>query len=422
MHNKLQLVFLITLCIVVMAPCTAYTQLTSVTYADSGTNYTALMNFHTYNETYWKVQDVSYFTMEGTKGYVNGGSIALSGTCTAQMYKSGTTYGYFGIDYSFPGRTAATGGAWSITGTKINYTASTASADYEFDDSATYSIDWNCPFTTWDLVLAGSGSHTGVNTTAGSVHMTTNGGNLAAGTYKTYTGTAINPPDAGYLTTASTCYNTGEAFTVTQNSGSGTEPITYTWTLYDGETPLQTQEYTGSSGLEHTFDALWVTGDYGVQLDVHNVAGDDFVYIEDFINVSQVCLYNETNITPLVIPTMGFQNITLINKTYYREEINGTLIGNITAPVLDFVDDIGDSITGFMQQVMGYMTFPLTLLLDALLTVHTIFVEVITPIIEYASIPIQITNRVIGVMPWQLVGLITLGLSLDLMYLILRGK
>jgi PKD repeat protein len=154
-------------------------------------------------------------------------------------------------------------------------------------------------------------------------------------------------------------------------------------------------------------------------LEVSNAAGSNTTVKLEYITTAT---FNQSNITPITIPTMGFQNITFINNTYYREQINNTLIGNITAPVLDFVDSIGTSITSFMAAVIGYMTYPITLLLGALTSVHTIFIEAISPLIEYVTIPIQITNRVIGVMPWQLVGLITLGLSLDLMYLILRGK
>lgn len=233
-------------------------------------------------------------------------------------------------------------------------------------------------------------------------------------------------PNAGYLTTSSTCYELGEAFTVTENSGTGTQPITYTWTLYEGETPLETQEYEGETGIEHTFEGLWDPGDYGVQLDVHNSAGDDFVYIEDFIHVGSAgeCTYdpleNVTSMPTLApIPT-GIPN--LINGTMWRAGCVGSALGNATEPYCDAVDMLANVTNGTFMGIIDIFTIPLDWMTLSVDTINSTIIVIASPLIGQSSLFLGMITRSLAILPAVMINIVTLGLAIDVVRVILRGK
>jgi len=107
-------------------------------------------------------------------------------------------------------------------------------------------------------------------------------------------------------------------------------------------------------------------GRYSMSLNTSNEWGYDVFTRTDYIlilpaeplpNVTWTVIPNATPV-PL-IPTFAETLQPIINRTDYRSVINSTLIGNITAPYLDFMDDWGDSLIDFIVEFLTNLS-PLT--------------------------------------------------------------
>jgi hypothetical protein len=270
MNTKALFILVLLVLGMIVSPVFAWTTIWEKTFATNGAcnSYTGGCNYKSniYPVNMSDMIGVTKFTHTGT-GFNHGATTSGSRNSIFHMaWGADTAHTCGNATYSW---TAGTSGvpsqAWSMTitmDTPINSSCTgghTGGSGYFYEEGQ--------PGNNPDLFPLGSS--TAVGTDVGAVSWVYNLNQRFQGDVKVYSGSDTVAPDAGYLTTSKSCYSPGEGFTVTQNAGSGTEPITRSWTLYDGETPLQTYEYSDVTGIEHTFDPVYDPGDYGVQLDVH---------------------------------------------------------------------------------------------------------------------------------------------------------
>jgi len=166
------------------------------------------------------------------------------------------------------------------------------------------------------------------------------------------------------------------------NNGYNYTEDSCSWTVYY---PNSTQTYSDS--VCDGFDGLTLTtaGFYGVGLYLCNDSDEcDFELKENYITI--LGALPQPNVTPTVVPnttpivlisTLQPTLQEIINRTEYRSTIESTVIGNITSPYLDFVDNWTDSLIAWLDQLSENINWPLvnitSTLEDALEMFQTLF-------------------------------------------------
>lgn len=131
-----------------------------------------------------------------------------------------------------------------------------------------------------------------------------------------------------------------------------------------------------------------------------------------------------TNITsqnltePLVLP-----KFTLINKSLFRDQItNNSIIGNYTYGITSFMDELGDAVNQTVQDSIEFIDVPFDFLIDIQAAAHNLYLALFIPLIPFTYLPLLVTTKVVAVIPWQIQSLISMGLLVDLFYLMIRGS
>jgi hypothetical protein len=126
-----------------------------------------------------------------------------------------------------------------------------------------------------------------------------------------------------------------------------------------------------------------------------------------------------SNLTePFVLP-----NFTLVNKTEFRDQItNNSIIGDYTLGITGFMDELGEAINQTVQDTIEFIDAPLDFLIDIQMSAHNLYLSLFIPLIPFAYLPLLVTGMIVAVIPWQIQSLISLGLLIDLFYLMLRGS
>lgn len=131
-----------------------------------------------------------------------------------------------------------------------------------------------------------------------------------------------------------------------------------------------------------------------------------------------------TNITsknltePLVLP-----NFMLINKSEFRDQItNNSIIGNYTYGITSFMDELGDAVNQTVQDSIEFIDVPFDFLIDIQAAAHNLYLALFIPLIPFTYLPLLVTTKVVAVIPWQIQSLISMGLLVDLFYLMIRGS
>jgi len=159
------------------------------------------------------------------------------------------------------------------------------------------------------------------------------------------------------------------------NEGSGYSSCS--WTVY---WPDEIQTYSDSECDGFTDLTLTAPGNYDVGLMLQNTAGSDFELKRDYVLILGGGV--TPNVTPTIIPNATpiplFQTLSptlspIINSTEYRVVIENTVIGNLTAPLLDFMDDWTDSLKSLVTEITNFIGFPIVSLTDIILEVLDIY-------------------------------------------------
>jgi len=126
-----------------------------------------------------------------------------------------------------------------------------------------------------------------------------------------------------------------------------------------------------------------------------------------------------TNLTePFKLP-----NFTLVNKTEFRDQItNNSIIGNYTYAITGFMDELGEAINQTVQDSIEFIDVPMDFLIDIQMSAHNLYLSLFLPLIPFSYLPLLVTSMVVAVIPWQIQSLISLGLLIDLFYLMVRGS
>jgi hypothetical protein len=130
-----------------------------------------------------------------------------------------------------------------------------------------------------------------------------------------------------------------------------------------------------------------------------------------------------TNVTSRnLTEPMTLPNFTFVDKDDFRDKItNNSVIGSYSVGITTFMDDLGEALNGTVQQTIEFVDVPFDFLIDIQLRAHNLYLAVFLPLIPFTYLPLRVTGAVVGVIPWQIQSLISLGLIIDLFYLLIRG-
>jgi hypothetical protein len=163
-----------------------------------------------------------------------------------------------------------------------------------------------------------------------------------------------------------------------------------------------------------------------IQLCAENSAGEDCESKSGYLKIgnSGECTYNETvNITPVeeidLIPT-GIPNF--INMTAWRSGCEGSALGNATVPYCNAVDDLSNVTNSTFSGIIGIFITPLDWITVALEDTHDNIDTILAPLTEQSTIFLGIITRAMAALPAVFINIVTLGLLIDVVRIVLRGK
>jgi len=223
------------------------------------------------------------------------------------------------------------------------------------------------------------------------------------------------PPDASFSCTSSYPYLGTDLICTDTSTGS---PTSWSWNF---DRPDGT-----NSGNVSTFNTLGFevtqVGNYIVEMTATNSYGSDTVsYIIHGRYSGNETVTNVTNIG--VLPTLPTGLPNPVNVNNLRNSIlNHSAYGNMSWGYINTVDTFAEFINGSMSVIIGIFTTPIDWFTDAIGTIVTDMVTLTEPLIETASIFLQVVTRALIALPAVFVNIVTLGLIIDLIRLIIGGR
>jgi hypothetical protein len=167
----------------------------------------------------------------------------------------------------------------------------------------------------------------------------------------------------------------------------------------------------------------WATG-YWSNCYTSQVPAPNATIIVNTVPMAQNVFPNATNLTNQTIQpftTFNLPNIIIINKSAYRDSINSTIIGNISQGLLNQVDEMYNSTNSTVIGTVSFALSPINMITNYWLVALSFFLQTFTSLTYLVAVPLQVTAMVINIIPWQIQSLITMGLSFDLIWLVLFG-
>jgi len=237
-----------------------------------------------------------------------------------------------------------------------------------------------------------------------------------SGTYYTYGGVAVNTPVANFA-----CDNVfaNPGTTIECTDLSSNTPTSWELRLREHDAEVnESADYTDPPWTVQLPNRL---GTWDMMLKASNSAGYDWEIKEEYISTMEFPCW-----TPTAVPSMTsaiWTNITTPNMTAIRGDITALLIiGNMTAPFLDQIDDWTDLLSRTLTTLSALLLFPIVAINNELQDVTSIFMNIFDTLLGYTTLPLAITSKVINTFPWQITAIITIGLVFDVMFLILKGQ
>jgi len=218
----------------------------------------------------------------------------------------------------------------------------------------------------------------------------------------------------------------GTVLTLTDTSTGG-EPTGYGWGY---QIPGGTWDNT-SLGIGKTAAyTLKYFGQYNFSHEVGNAAETDTCWYPFWSGTN----YTAWNVTPTIVGNLTTNitatnlsgqfaplNLTLIDKPFFKSQLdNMTYFGNYSSAWTGFIDNMTESVNVTFNEVEARIN-PFNFLTDIIMNSHNLFVVIFIPLLGYVSFPLVITSAVINIIPEPIQLLISLGLLVDLFFLVLRG-
>jgi len=354
------------LCVILVQPAFSYTLLYEEE-AQPGTTTQSLgstLAIRVRDATYF--ENVTHIEMVIT-GYKNGN---LTKNYPFRLKSGASYYGNGTIDWDWaPGSTYSGLGLVVIDITDYNRGALTLQQTFTLD---------GVPISNWNPNVYSAGFPAApLLTNKYSGYLQTTSGYIPNGTYSFYGGAYYTPVtgnpisdftcnadwDGEYAPFNLACTNTGTNYTEFEGGCS--------WTVYypNSSTTYSDDTCSGFSGL-----GLVNPGRYSVGLQLCNdVPTCDFELKNDYVLILPALVL--PNVTPTIypnvtqvpmIPTFSPTLQEIVNRSEYRSTIEETLIGNITAPYLDFVDGWADSWISWVDQLSSQLNWPIIQMTDLL--------------------------------------------------------
>jgi PKD repeat protein len=169
-------------------------------------------------------------------------------------------------------------------------------------------------------------------------------------------------------------------------------------------------------------------GCYDVQLNVSNSGGSDTWHRECLIEVMDTgeCDFEPLqNITiqPTIAPLPTGIPTNYINASAWRlAACNSTALGNSTEVYCVFVDNISNVTYQTFSSVLLIMTTPLNWINGSVSGVSTGIETIIEPLVESASIFLELIGRALAALPAVIINIVTLALLIDIVRILLKGQ
>lgn len=128
------------------------------------------------------------------------------------------------------------------------------------------------------------------------------------------------------------------------------------------------------------------------------------------------------NVTPTLMATLPGLTPNLVNRTWYRDQLNGSILGNfsLVGDVMNMTDETGEAVNTTVQAISFVITSPLLYILNILTMLNNYIVLTWGVLVDYTVVPLQITGSIVNILPWQIKSIISFGLVLDIIILILK--
>jgi len=218
----------------------------------------------------------------------------------------------------------------------------------------------------------------------------------------------------------------GTVITLTDTSTGG-EPTGYGWGY---QIPGGSWDNTSLGIGETASYTLAYFGQYNFSHEVGNSAGTDTCWYPYWSGTN----YTAWNVTPTIVGNLTTNitatnisgqfaplNLTLIDKSFFKNQLdNMTFFGNYSSAWTGFIDNMTESVNVTFNEVENRIN-PFNFLTDLIMNSHNLFVVIFIPLLGYVSFPLVITSAVINIIPEPIQLLISLGLLVDLFFLVLRG-
>jgi PKD repeat protein len=244
------------------------------------------------------------------------------------------------------------------------------------------------------------------------------------GEYTTYGGSNVIAPVAAFENVAhpKDCYYPSEYVDFIDESTN--TPTSWTWGFYNDDLSINLGSTDQNPGFTIPYNAI--PQEVSVILCAENSAGEDCEDKTDYITVGATgeCMYNTTlNITPeqtlQPIPT-AIPNY--INMTQWRNGCTGSALGNATEPYCNAVDDFSNVTNATFNGIIDIFTIPLDWITLALTSTHENIDTLMSPLIQQSSVLLALVGRALAALPAVFINIVTLGLLIDVVRIVLRGK
>jgi len=251
------------------------------------------------------------------------------------------------------------------------------------------------------------------------------GSRFLAGDYQIYNGEEpLEPPVCDFEISP---YPADPGTTLTLNDLSTGDPNGYGWMVLPPIGPWDNESLGIASDAYYTLGQF---GQYTFAHEVHNAGGTVQCSYDYWSGTN----YTAFNVTPTLVGNLTTNitatnisgqfaplNLTLIDKPFFKNQLdNMTYFGNYSSAWTGFIDNMTESVNVTFNEVEARIN-PFNFLTDIIMNSHNLFVVIFIPLLGYVSFPLAITSAVINIIPQPIQLLISLGLLVDLFFLVLRG-